>query len=56
MPCSMLASSILWKDAIGQPTQLILKSRNTRIEAGQRVMTCSTVISKVGALVFILPV
>ena len=41
---AVLAAGIVdaWKPAIGQPTQPIRKSRNTRIVAGQRRITSST--------------
>jgi hypothetical protein len=55
IPCSQQASSIEWNVAIGQPTHPILKSMNTRIEAGQRFITWSTVMSGVGILFFMLP-
>ena len=45
---AMLAAGVVdaWKPAIGQPTQLILKSRNTRMVAGQRRITSPTVVAR----------
>ena len=42
MPCSTQASSTVWKQAIGQPTQPILKSRKMRIVFGWLLITSST--------------
>ncbi|WP_258767131.1 hypothetical protein [Bradyrhizobium arachidis] len=40
----------MWKQAIGQPTQLILKSRNARIVAGWLLITSSTKSSGPGGI------
>ena len=45
-PCSRQASSTVWKQAIGQPTQRILNWRNTPIVSGERRITSSTRSSK----------